>query len=186
MKPGDIESDFMASLHDAKTWCGQPFGGTTGFAWLRSTELAASHPGVTEPYGQSMAAVNALVVARSRLMETRNITDWPRERLHCCDFAASEASGASELASAGYFDWLDLPPWDTWVAWVTDYRPAHDHNGFILAFVPRSCISVVQLGIAANPVECVFWLDAADVFTTKRLKHVMPEWLARYAAANAP
>lgn len=185
MNPSENEYDFIASLHDAMRWSVRMLNGTTDVTRLRSSELASSHPGIDDSYGQSMSAINSLVDARSRLLGAHKMIDLPNERLLCCDFAASEASGASELASDGYFNEFDLPPWDTWVAWVTDFKPAHEHNGFILAFVPPSFNECVQLGIDANPVNCVFWLDAPDAYTMNRLKHVMPKWMAQYGKTNA-
>lgn len=186
MNPVLIESDFFASLNDAKTWCDQRLRGTSDYSRLRTSELAASHRGIPEPYGQSYASINALVDTRSRLLNTQIASNHTSERLLCCDVAASEAPGASSLASNGYINEFDLPPWDTWVAWMGYHKPAQKDNGFILAFVPPSCKNMVQSGIDANPVECLFWLDAAHRYYRKRFRRVMPKWLAEYAQANAP
>lgn len=184
MNPGEIEADFVASLRDAKSWSSRKLNGSTDFSCLRSPVLSASHAGIDDSYSQSMAAINALVETRSRLLGTHDVNDWQTGRLLCCDVAASEASGASELASDGYFNEFDLPPWDTWVAWVKNDNPAHEDNGFLLAFVPPSFSKCVQSGIDANPVNCVFWLDTPNSHTMDHLSLVMPQWMAQYVEVD--
>ena len=58
--------------------------------------------------------------------------------------------GASEVASGGFFDVYDAPPWDVWVAYS---------DCSLLAWVPPQLIGLAQSGIDVNPVGCIRWLD---------------------------
>ena len=60
------------------------------------------------------------------------------------------ADGASQVASLGFFDPNDAPPWDTWI---------HYAEGRLTCWVPEQLIGLVQDGIDANPVECIQWAD---------------------------
>lgn len=65
--------------------------------------------------------------------------------------AENVADGASQVGSLGFFDENDIPPWDTWVAFV---------DGDLLSWVPESLIGLAQDGIDANPVQCIWWADS--------------------------
>jgi hypothetical protein len=60
--------------------------------------------------------------------------------------------GASEYMSKGYFDERDAPPWDTWVCYF---------DCQLISWVPPCLLDLVQAGIAANPVDCIRWLENA-------------------------
>lgn len=63
----------------------------------------------------------------------------PNENLAC---------GAAEASSNGFFDVNNVPPWDIWV----DFS-----EGTLVSWVPPALIDVAQMGIDANPEECIRW-----------------------------
>jgi hypothetical protein len=58
------------------------------------------------------------------------------------------ADGAAQQSSNGFFDADNVPPWDTWVSFS---------EGVLLSWVPPSLIEAAQMGIDANPEECIRW-----------------------------
>jgi hypothetical protein len=66
--------------------------------------------------------------------------------------------GASEVASEGYFDDHDAPPWDTWF---------HYGEGKLFSWVPSILMPLAQAGIDANPAHCIEWADGSVL---KRLR----------------
>ncbi|MFY1827443.1 hypothetical protein ACN47A_16095 [Myxococcus fulvus] len=82
-------------------------------------------------------------------------------------FAPDEetADGGAELQSGGFFDVHNTPPWDTWVGYFDDLH--EDPTGpvvrsYLLAYVPAVFVSRVADGIAANPEQCIQWLEDSD------------------------
>jgi hypothetical protein len=59
------------------------------------------------------------------------------------------SDGASEVASSGFFDLEDAPPWDLWVAYG---------DGALFAWVPPALLTLAQRGIEVNVVDCIWWL----------------------------
>lgn len=73
----------------------------------------------------------------------------------CFEHGVSVLCGASEAETQGFFNEFDIPAWDTWVALVcfSEQLPT------LLSWIPNSDVSVVDGGIAVNPVSCIYWLD---------------------------
>jgi len=58
------------------------------------------------------------------------------------------SDGASQVASLGFFDPNDAPPWETWI---------HYGDGRLVCWVPKLLIKLAQDGIDANCVQCIRW-----------------------------
>ncbi|MCA1819166.1 MAG: hypothetical protein LC620_03805, partial [Halobacteriales archaeon] len=72
--------------------------------------------------------------------------------------------GAAQLASDGFFDVNNVPPWDTWL----DYFPptkegtgkySTDDHGKLVAWVPSPFLAAADIGIRVNPEDCIRWAD---------------------------
>jgi hypothetical protein len=114
-------------------------------AWVRSIRL---EPRVTEPIRRV-----------GDLGGGRLLIYFPDEEL---------SDGASEFETGGFFDVQDAPPWDTWLALFPYQRPPYEGRSFepeeyLVSYVPPEFVSLVQGGIDVNPVDCVTWLEDANV-----------------------
>lgn len=49
-----------------------------------------------------------------------------------------------------FFDVDNVPPWDIWVGYT---------DGALLTWVPTALIEAAQMGIDANPEQCIHWAD---------------------------
>jgi hypothetical protein len=103
---------------------------------------------INAPWADAVAQV---IATRSQLVGKISIEEraleangrlllyWPHENLAC---------GGAEVSSNGFFDVNNVPPWDIWV----DYS-----DRTLVSWVPPLFIEAAQLGIDANPEECIQW-----------------------------
>lgn len=125
-------------LLEAMAWC-------DGRRELRSLSL--------EPIGNDWAEMVASVVARRRQLLSgragaqsgRLLAFFPDETC-CC--------GGSTVETNGYFDYDNVPPWDTWVRFTIQER-----GPMLVAWVPEEWIKLVERGIWANPEKSLEWFD---------------------------
>lgn len=102
----------------------------------------------------------------------RFLVYWPDEQ---------SSDGSSQLASDGFFDIFDAPPWDTWI----HYEPAHH---FLVSWVPLSLVQHASIGMTRNTVDCHSWLDdlAREDHPRHALRIAFPPWLRALAARAFP
>jgi hypothetical protein len=75
--------------------------------------------------------------------------------------------GAGEAETGGYLDESDMPPWDTWVAYVD----SEACSGYLVSLVPAEFIEAVSRAIAYNAYEALYWLRG----TSLRLARVLED-----------
>lgn len=82
------------------------------------------------------------------------------------------ACGAAEQETAGFFDINNVPPWDTWVAYVQDEQPNIDSfdTEYLIAWVPPEFVGLASEGISVNPEQCILWLSDTSVELASTLR----------------
>ena len=104
-------------------------------------------------------------------VEAKNLEDG---RLLFFQPSASGHDGASQDASAGYFDYVDAPPWDTWVWFVEKELVTklwgESDGGFLVSWVPSLFVNLVQKGIDVNTTDCIKWAAEVDTPFTDLLR----------------
>lgn len=80
--------------------------------------------------------------------------------------------GAAFVASDGYFDVYNAPPWYTWITCKRGEEMAvEDQFSFsILSWVPYESLERVAKGIDANPEQCLLWATMLDTPYVQWLK----------------
>jgi hypothetical protein len=74
------------------------------------------------------------------------------------------SGGGAREASEGYFDDRDIPPWDTWVAWIEELD-----RQYLICWVPAEAMAAVSAGMGvAN--GSLAWLAATENPVLGRLK----------------
>jgi hypothetical protein len=119
---------------------------------LRSPELKPSRD--LDEFGDDALwaqAVLEVVARRSRLTagtpaENRDMNVGGRLLLYCP--SENLACGAAKDSSNGFFDVNNVPPWNIWI----DFS-----EGTLVSWVPPGLLDVAQMGIDANPEECIRW-----------------------------
>jgi hypothetical protein len=88
--------------------------------------------------------------------------DLRRGRLLCYFPDANLADGAAEVASEGFFDTNNIPPWDSWVGlYRSDLRDV-SQKVYLISYVPEVFLGLASRGIEVNPEECIMWLRDSD------------------------
>ena len=78
--------------------------------------------------------------------------------------------GVAKQESKGFFDFDNMPPYDTWIWWVRNLRRVEydDHTtderevNYLVAWVPPDFIELANAGIRHNAEDCIMWLDEVD------------------------
>lgn len=74
------------------------------------------------------------------------------------------ACGAAEQQTEGFFDVNNVPPWDTWVAYLQDARSVESYDTeYLIAWIPREFVALADEGINVNPEQCIQWLADTPV-----------------------
>jgi hypothetical protein len=161
------QEPFAQRLAETKHWCGRP-GPLDPRTDLRSRELM---PWILE----SNPATIIYFVAQARAYKLRDRggggepfrepapTGEGRLLVHYPGL--NLVDGAAEVASEGFFDMWNLPPWDTWVAFGTQPTTERDRSeaDFLICWVPPQLVELANLGIEVNPEQCIAWLDKAQL-----------------------
>jgi len=72
--------------------------------------------------------------------------------------------GAAEAESHGFFDVYNAPPWDTWVAFVSESEdPNASYSEYLVDWVPQPFIGLAASAMLVSPEECIQWLDESGV-----------------------
>jgi hypothetical protein len=99
-----------------------------------------------------------------RLAGGRILLHAPDENL--CD-------GASFLASKGFLDIDNVPPWDTWLFYSapkSDGPFTRNDPGCVVSWVPPSLLSLADQGVYVIPEACTVWATDDGSPTALRLK----------------
>ena len=112
-----------------------------------------------------------------KLLGGKLLIIFPEDSDICC---------LSVYEAEGFIDDEDVPPWDTWIGYFEEsitpeetyvlqtqarYRASYNKSNssefedwtpepivsYILCWIPRDFVELVNEGVLANPVECFFW-----------------------------
>jgi hypothetical protein len=153
---------FAQRLSETQRWCTRP-GRLDPRTSLRSHEIM---PWILEP--DPFRIVRYLAEQRRHKLEERSGDGPYRDpapasggRLLVHYPGLNLTDGAAELASDGFFDLWNLPPWDTWIAFGEQPTTARELSWatFLISWVPPQLVDHANLGVEINPEQCIAWLD---------------------------
>jgi hypothetical protein len=143
---------FRQAREDTARWC-------TGEGRRSSLRTMALRPDVAE-WRPTQAEFDAALarLREVRLSRSRSTTgSIEAGRLLVCEVNESVASGEPEVASAGFFDLYDRPPWDTWFWRLETTSEPEDIT--LVSWVPNDLEAVVTQGIEVHFSAGIYWLD---------------------------
>ena len=124
---------------------------------LRSSELRPDaefdeprNPGF---FNQS-SYIRQVARKRSAILKSKPIGSDFYGDLLLVDYEISNHNEATELETAGFFDWADNPPWDLWIG---------EYNGQLLTWIPPELHDVVQRGDSVECMGMFHWVRLADL-----------------------
>lgn len=169
----DIQAleQFYGRLAQTIFWCASRADKLNPKTSLRSAEL---RPHLLEENRAS--AVDTVIHARQLYggLDIRKATiprDFGGGRLLIYFPNVDLACGAAEQETAGFFDVNNVPPWDTWVAYLQDeYNTGSFDTEYLIAWVPSEFVSIANAGIEVNPEQCIMWLSDTSVELAKSLR----------------
>ncbi len=163
------------SLNDTVVWCAQRADAAKPAYCLRSAALSPYDPtrGSYLAYAdrdlveRPFETVTTTIQARRNALSLASRSPIPNDggRLLGYEPDWTLASGATELSSDGFFNVVDTPPWDTWVAWIVeanDARPLPDRSKYVLCWIPRIFVQITDRAIWVNDADSLWWLDASE------------------------
>lgn len=110
--------------------------------------------------------------------------ELPPGRLLAWERDSTVDDGVGESLTGGYLDSSELPPWDTWIAYIeqspsipqkSPYRSGGRNDvSCLVSWVPGAFIDAVARAIKANANEALYWLSdsklpIADVLRADKL-----------------
>lgn len=133
----------------------------------------------TPPQRQQL--VEQIADARSVLLKKRNLSlpslanPLSGGRLLAFTPDGTLSDGAANFNTDGFLDDDNIPPWDTWIWYVTNDPVGNLEwwrgcDSYLLSWVPDSLIEVVASGIWVNPEECVRWATDLDTPFIRQIK----------------
>jgi hypothetical protein len=111
------------------------------------------------------AAVEELAHARARRLaagdrSVSSAVDLAGGRLVVYFPDANLFDGSAELESRGFFDGDNMPPWDTWVAYVDDGADqTRSYDSYLVSWVPPTLLDLADGAVAVNPEQCIVWAE---------------------------
>lgn len=147
-----------ARLREAAAWCSTRLEKGPPHEVLRTKDF---QPGVLDRSRFETLASICLERQRQLSSTVSGTTDLPQGRLLLFYPDATLSDGAADAETNGYFDEDNIPPWDTWVAYFEESRSDVSFGAYILCWVPRALVELVDGGIEVNPEECIQWLTAS-------------------------
>ena len=164
-KRGDplTSEQLRARVEETQRWCARELA-AGAVPSMRSDALTFEtlHNGRADAVtslglNRSRALWGKKVVERKNTHKGRFLVYFPDEQLAC---------GAAEVATEGFFDVFNTPPWDTWVSWF------EEDGGYLLCWVPGPFVERVAEGIDVNPEECIRWIEETDVGVKAALREL--------------
>lgn len=194
---------FLRSLAETIAWCAPRALIIDDDGRLRSADLRppqfdaidADRPWdyIIEPTTPWPEIVRGVVERRAQRLlaephhDLNGVTVSVGGRLVLFDPRSTLFDGAAEVGSDGFFDVSNVPPWDTWVAWVQDEEreARHREEGIaaaggpggwtdfaacVVSWVPPELEDLVGYGIEVNPESCIAWASDVETALTQQLR----------------
>jgi hypothetical protein len=193
----DVESQsqmaqFQRRLEETIVWCTSQDWSADPAEGLRTAFFRPSKYRLKDHYDdillgqtppQRQHLVEQVAEARVTLLEKHGIARFSCEnplrggRLLAFTPDGTLQDGAANIATDGFLDDDNIPPWDTWIWYVTndpvskpEFWSGTVTDSYLLSWVPESLIKVVNAGMDVNPEDCIRWATDLDTPFIRQLK----------------
>ena len=152
---GHSLDELVQNLAEAIAWCSSRPGPWSPLATFRSTNIAPEFgsnsrkswiQSVAKQRRRALGGGSISLQKRFYGYEGRLLAYFPDESLAC---------GVAEPETQGFLTVDNVPPWDTWVAYLHE----GDQTNYLVSWVPGRLTKLVDEGIRVIPEECLGWVD---------------------------
>jgi hypothetical protein len=175
----DDMKQFRQRLAETIAWCAERGSasdptGSLRTELLRPADLIEIEGEYAEVIAERRAILRALAGKRAGFLRASGrypsapAQDIADGRLLLFNPEDTLADGAAEVASNGFFDLDNVPPWDTWVCYVVE--DAERYRSYLISWAPPQLVAMADAGIDVNPEGCILWAADLDAAFTRRLR----------------
>jgi len=93
------------------------------------------------------------------MLEAGRLLVWERD--------STVDDGVGQTVTSGYLDESDMPPWDTWVAYVDSEV---GRCGYLVSWVPEPFVAPVAQAIKENAYAALYWLRESKLLLAQILR----------------
>jgi hypothetical protein len=171
LRSREDDQPFLLRLAQTIAWCSPRASTTEPASSLRSERF---RPGALEMDPaltvRRMLYHRELDAAVRGAAPVRAVGDLAGGRLLVFFPELSLSDGAATVETDGFFDYDNVPPWDTWVGLFRDESADPSEIDYLVSWVPAGFVESVDRGINVNPEECIVWLEDSKVPLAKTLR----------------
>jgi hypothetical protein len=164
----DAQRRFVRNLTEAIVWCT-----ASGSLSNPETSLRTCEPTILispEDQVRGVCSSRSMSLWHSGRRDLPAVTGLCGGRLVAYFPNDNLCDGVAKTHSKGFFDFDNIPPFDTWVWWVRNVRREEydDHTtserevDYLVAWVPPDFVALADAGIRINAEDCIMWLDEVD------------------------
>ena len=148
---GHSFEEFLKNLSETVAWCSSRPKPWNPIGTFRSPEIAPEFGSSTYKDWVSSVAWQR----QSILGGTAGLPDYLYMRGKILVYFPDEnlCHGLEESETEGFVTVDNVPPWDTWIAYIYTKE-----ENFLLSWVPDEFVNLVNSGIEVSPEECFNWL----------------------------
>ncbi|WP_407156062.1 hypothetical protein [Bradyrhizobium sp. STM 3557] len=152
---GHSLEELFQNLAETAAWCGSRPRPWSPFATFRSADVAPEFACTSrKAWVQSVAdqrrrrtfVGSKISFQKIYSFQGRLLALFPDDSLAC---------GVAEAETEGFLTSDNVPPWDTWVAYLYE----DSRTQYLVSWVPGSLVRMVDSGIRVIPEECAGWVD---------------------------
>ena len=148
---GHSIEELLQSYSETLAWClsrPRPWNAARTF---RSPEIAPEFGSTSEK-----SWVDSVIWQRRQILASKvelNKNTFFRGKLLVYFPDENLDHGLEEYETEGFVTTSNVPPWDTWIAYMYGNK-----ENYLVSWVPDEMVNLVKDGIAVSPEECFNWL----------------------------
>lgn len=136
--------------------------------WNEYRRAQSQAPQQRQGIVDEVARKRRTLLRMSRLDHPQQKESLGRGRLLVYEPELNLYDGAAMNASEGFFDGDNVPPWDTWLAYIVD--TVEENQTYLIAWVPPELLELASDGIDVNPEDCIRWAGNVDAEFVRQLR----------------
>lgn len=173
---------FMHRLAETIAWCNYSLAQDSSHDLLRTVLPKPEPYGTFHESEEFVEFAARLFVTRSHLIQSSGLLLPSAEEIRQAAAgrlliflpdSAFSSDGVAEYASDRFFDFMEYPPWDTWIYTLdqpvlnsrSPEKPEWLTSNHLISLIPSQFVGRVQRAIECTADQAIFWLKDLDFDT---------------------